>query len=302
MKALRTPEENFADLPNYAFAENYVNVSDTEGGELRMHYLDEGPAEADPILLLHGEPSWSYLYRHMIPVLVEGGNRVIVPDLIGFGKSDKPTEKEDYTYGRHITWTSELLFDHLDLSNITFFGQDWGGLIGLRLVSATPERFSRVVVGNTGLPTGHQPLSDAFMAWQKFSQESPRFDIGTIVNGGCTSDLSEEVVAAYNAPYPDDSYKAGARIFPSLVPTSPDNPESVNNQGAWEVLKRFEKPFLTCFSDSDPVTKGGAAAFLGTVPGTENQNHVTIHAAGHFLQEDKGPELAEIINSFIATN
>jgi len=302
MKALRTPEENFADLQNYAFAENYVNVSDTEGGELRMHYLDEGPAEADPILLLHGEPSWSYLYRHMIPVLVEGGNRVIVPDLIGFGKSDKPTEKEDYTYGRHITWTSELLFDHLDLSNITFFGQDWGGLIGLRLVSAAPERFSRVVVGNTGLPTGRQPLSDAFMAWQKFSQESPRFDIGTIVNGGCTSDLSEEVIAAYNAPYPDDSYKAGARIFPSLVPTSPDNSESVNNQEAWEVLKRFEKPFLTCFSDSDPVTKGGAAAFLGTVPGTENQNHVTIHAAGHFLQEDKGPELAEIINSFIATN
>ena len=300
MKALRTPEECFADLPEYAFAENYVNVSDTEGGQLRMHYLDEGPSEADPILLLHGEPSWSYLYRHMIPVLVAAGHRVVVPDLVGFGKSDKPSEKEDYTYARHITWVSELLFDSLNLSNSTFFGQDWGGLIGLRLVAASPERFSRVVVGNTGLPTGHQPLSPAFMAWQKFSQESHHFDIGKIVSGGCVSDFSEEVTSAYNAPFPDDTYKAGARIFPSLVPTTPDNPESKNNQKAWEVLKRFEKPFLTCFSDSDPVTKGGEAAFVGTVPGTENQQHVKIKNAGHFLQEDNGPELAEIINEFIS--
>ncbi len=302
MKTLRTPEECFADLPGYNFAENYVNVSDTEGGQLRMHYLDEGPSEADPILLLHGEPSWSYLYRHMIPVLVAAGHRVVVPDLVGFGKSDKPSEKEDYTYARHITWVSELLFDSLDLSNITFFGQDWGGLIGLRLVAASPERFSRVVIGNTGLPTGDGPLSSAFMAWQKFSQESPHFDIGKIVGGGCVSDFSEGVTSAYNAPFPDDTYKAGARIFPSLVPTTPDNPESKNNQEAWEVLKRFEKPFLTCFSDSDPVTKGGESAFIGRVSGTENQQHVTIEDAGHFLQEDKGPELAEIINEFISRN
>jgi len=234
-------------------------------------------------------------------LLVAAGHRVIVPDLVGFGRSDKPTKQTDYSYARHVAWTSALVIDHLDLSDITYFGQDWGGLIGLRLVAAQPHRFARVVIGNTGLPTGAGAPSDAFLAWQKFSQESPVFPIGDIVNGGCTSDLSPEVIAAYDAPFPDDSYKAGARIFPALVPTSPDDPEAPANQAAWKVLAGFDRPFLTCFSDRDQITKGGDAPFIAKVPGAQGQSHVTIEGAGHFLQEDKGPQLAEVIIAFIAS-
>jgi haloalkane dehalogenase len=299
-QTLRTPDERFACLPDYPFEPNYAEIPDGDDGTLRVHYLDQGPAEAAPVLLLHGEPSWSFLYWHMIPPLVAAGHRVVVPDLVGFGRSDKPTATTDYSYARHIAWMSALLFDDLDLHDITFFGQDWGGLVGLRLVAAQPGRYARVVVGNTGLPTGEGAPSDAFLAWQKFSQESPQFPIGNIVNGGCATDLPPDVIAAYDAPFPDDTYKAGARIFPSFVPTSPDDPESAPNKHAWTVLSEFDKPFLVCFSDRDPVTKGGDAPFLAKVPGAQGQPHTTIAGAGHFLQEDQGPQLARVIVEFIA--
>jgi haloalkane dehalogenase len=301
MDLLRTPDDRFVGLPGFPFAPHYAVIDDGEGGELRVHYLDEGPADSSPVLLLHGEPSWCYLYRHMIPLLVEAGHRVIAADLVGFGRSDKPTATDDYSFARHVAWTSSLVFDTLDLRDITYFGQDWGGLIGLRLVAADPARFARVVIGNTGLPTGHGPLSEAFMAWQKFSRETELFPVGTIVNGACVADLPAEVVAAYDAPFPDDSYKAGARIFPSFVPTAPDDPASADSLAAWDVLKTFDKPFLCAFSDSDPVTAGGEAAFIRAVPGAAGQPHMTIENAGHFLQEDAGPELARVINDFIAS-
>ena len=301
MKSLRTPDDRFAGLPDFPFAPHYVDIADGEGATLRVHYLDEGPSDAAPILLMHGEPSWSFLYRHMIPALVAAGHRCVAPDLIGFGRSDKPTATTDYSYARHVAWMSEALFDKLDLHDITFFGQDWGGLIGLRLVAAQPERYTRVVIGNTGLPTGEGKTSDAFMAWQKFSKESPTFPIGNIVSNGCAAKLSAEVVAAYDAPFPDDTYKAAARIFPSLVPTTPADPAHDDNMAAWEVLKRFDRPFLCAFSDQDAVTKGGEGVFLRGVPGTAGQPHITVVGGGHFLQEDKGPELAQIIIDFIAS-
>jgi haloalkane dehalogenase len=299
MRSLRTPDERFADLPDYAFAPHYLEVDDGEGGRLRVHYLDEGPPEAAPVLLLHGEPSWSYLYRHMVPVLVAAGHRCVVPDLVGFGRSDKPSEPGDYTYAGHVAWMRQALFVELDLRDITFFGQDWGGLIGLRLVAEHPDRYARVVVGNTGLPTGDGRLTDAFVTWQTFARESPTFPIGRIVDGGCTTQLPPEIVAAYDAPFPDDTYKAGARQFPSLVPTSPDDPAAAANRAAWEVLRRFERPFLCAFSDSDAITRGGDAVFLREVPGSAGLPHTTIAGGGHFLQEDRGPELARVIADFI---
>lgn len=295
MKALRTPDDRFANLPDFPFQPHYATTSDG----LRVHYLDEGPRDADPVLLLHGEPTWSYLYRTMIPVLVDAGHRCVAPDLVGFGRSDKPTEPGDYSYQRLVDWMSAVVFDELKLDRITFFGQDWGGLVGLRLVCARPQRFARVVVANTGLPTGDRPPGEAFMAWQKFSREAAEFPIGRIISGGCTSKLDEAVIAAYDAPFPDDTYKAGARTLPSLVPTGKDDPAHEANTKAWEVLRSFDKPFLCAFSDSDPITKGGERQFLGHVAGAEGQPHTTIEGGGHFLQEDKGPELARVIADFI---
>jgi haloalkane dehalogenase len=296
----RTPDESFADLPDYPFEPHYAVIDDGEGGTLRVHYLDEGPADAPPVLLLHGEPSWSFLYRKMIGPLVAAGHRVVVPDLVGFGRSDKPTAQSDYTYARHVAWMDELLFGHLDLDQITFFGQDWGGLVGLRLVAAHPDRYDRVAIGNTGLPTGEGKMSDAFLAWQNFAATTDNFPVGFIINGGTATDLSPEVIAGYDAPFPVEEAKAGARVFPSLVPTRPDDPGAVDNRTAWEVLDRFDKPFLTCFSDQDPITGGGDAVFLRRVPGTNGQAHTTIEGGGHFLQEDRGPELATVLVDFIA--
>jgi len=296
MKVLRTPDERFASVPDFPFDPHYAETADG----LRVHYLDEGPREGAPVLLMHGEPTWSYLYRKMIPALVDAGHRCIAPDLVGFGRSDKPADPDDYTYQRHVDWMSAVLFDRLDLRDVTFFGQDWGGLVGLRLVAAQPDRFGRVVVGNTGLPTGDRPPNEAFLAWQRFSRESPEFPIGSIISNGCASRLSPEVVAAYDAPFPDDSYKAGARQFPSLVPTSPDDPAHDANNRAWEVLRRFDRPFLCAFSDGDPITRGSERQFIGHVPGADGQPHVTIEGAGHFLQEDKGSELARVIADFMA--
>ena len=297
MKLLRTPDDRFASLPDFSFEPHYVELRDG----VRVHHLDEGPSDAAPVLLLHGEPSWSYLYRKMIPGLVAAGHRCVVPDLVGFGRSDKPSEQDDYTYQRHVDWMQELVFEHLDLRDITFFGQDWGGLVGLRLVAADPDRFARVVVSNTGLPTADRPPTEAFLAWQKFSQETPVFPVGKLIAGGCTTKLDAEVVAAYDAPFPDDTYLAGARRFPTLVPTSTDDPAHAANTEAWEVLRRFDKPFLCAFGDSDPITKGGERAFIGHVPGTEGQPHTTIEGGGHFIQEDRGPELAALIAGFIAS-
>jgi haloalkane dehalogenase len=301
MKSLRTPDERFTHLPDYDFSPNYLQVDDTEGGQLRIHYLDEGPSDAAPVLLLHGEPSWSFLYRKMIPILTGAGHRVIAPDLLGFGRSDKPTQRKDYTYQRHIDWVLSVI-EQLNLKNITLVCQDWGGLIGLRLVAENTERFSRVVAANTMLPTGDNKTPDAFFSWQQFSQEIEQFPAGGIIKGATTTELSQAVIDAYDAPYPDESFKEGARQFPMLVPTTPDNPASEKNRQAWEVLKQWQKPFLTAFSDSDPITAGGAQLMQKLIPGTENQTHKTIKNGGHFLQEDQGEALADVVVQFIADN
>jgi haloalkane dehalogenase len=301
MDVSRTPDAAFADLPDFPFAPHHVEVDSGDGGTLRVHHLDEGPADAPPVLLMHGEPSWSFLYRHVIPPLVAAGHRVIAPDLIGFGRSDKPTSTDDYTYARHVEWMRQALFDRLDLRDITYFGQDWGGLVGLRLVAADPDRFARVAIGNTGLPTGDGRPSEAFLAWQRFSQETDVFPVGMIIDGGCTTDLAPEVIAAYDAPFPDEASKAGARIFPTLVPTTPEDPAAPDNRAAWEVLERFEKPFLLAFSDADPITGGGDRVFREKVPGAAGQAHVTIEGGGHFLQEDRGAELGAVLVDFIAS-
>ena len=303
MDFVRTPDDRFADLPDYPFAPHYVDVPAGDGtdGTLRLHYVDEGPADAaETVLMLHGEPSWSFLYRKMIPVITAAGHRAVAPDLIGFGKSDKPTPRTEYTYQRHVDWLRSALLDQLDLRNITLVCQDWGGLLGLRLVAEHPDRFARVVAANTFLPTGDRDPGDAFKAWQKFSQEVPQLPVGTIVNGGCTTDLAPEVVAAYDAPFPDESYKEGARQFPVLVPTSPDDPAAVPNRKAWEVLSAWEKPVLTAFSDSDPITAGADRHLRTLIPGAKDQPHTTIVGGGHFLQEDKGEDLAKVVADFIA--
>ncbi|MEM7332830.1 MAG: haloalkane dehalogenase [Chloroflexota bacterium] len=294
MKAVRTPEARFENIPDYPFSPHFSDVGDG----LQMHYVDEGPKAGKPILLMHGEPSWSFLYRKMIPVFVAKGYRVLAPDLIGFGKSSKPTEMGDYTYARHIEWTMRW-FEQLDLNDVAYFGQDWGGLVGLRLVTAVPEKFSHIFVGNTGLPTGDHKMPEAFLKWQQFSQNAPHFPTGAILQNSTVSLLTDDEVAAYEAPYPDDSYMAGARIFPSLVPTTPDNAESDNNRKAWQVLAQWEKPLVTLFSDSDPITKGGERPFQKLVPGAKHELHQIIEGAGHFLQEDKGPEIAQIMIDII---
>jgi haloalkane dehalogenase len=300
MELLRTPDERFADLPGFPFAPHYVEVPTGDGDQtLRIHHLDEGPADGPVALLLHGEPTWSYLYRHMIPVLVDRGVRCIAPDLVGFGRSDKPAHREDVTYARMVEWLRAALFDQLDLSGLTLFGQDWGALIGLRLVAENTDRFDRVVLSNGGLPTGDQRIGKAFLAWLDFSQNAEQFPIGGIIDGGCTSDLTPEVVAAYDAPFPDDTYKEAARQMPSLVPIDPDNPAAVANRAAWDVLQTWEKPFLLAFSDADPITAGADAPFRKLVPGTEGQPHTTIEGAGHFVQEDAGPQLATIVADLI---
>jgi haloalkane dehalogenase len=298
VEILRTPDDRFADLPGYDFEPHYVEVTGAEDTPVRMHYLDEGMPDAPVVLLLHGEPSWSYLYRHMVPVLVEAGLRAVAIDLVGFGRSDKPSRRTDYTYQAHVDWVRAAI-DGIGLTDITLVCQDWGGLIGLRLVGEEPDRFSRVVAANTFLPTGDRPPGKAFLAWQQFSQQTPVFDAGAIVNGGCTTALSEDVIAAYNAPFPDESFKEGARQFPTLVPTSPDDPATPANRAAWESLGRFEKPFLCAFSDSDPITRGGDRVLATHVPGARGHEPVTITDAGHFLQEDKGAELAAVVVAFV---
>jgi len=304
MDILRTPDGRFDALPGYGFEPHYVDVPAGDGRRsLRVHHLDEGDRHAgETVLLMHGEPSWCYLYRTMVPVLAEAGYRVVAPDLVGFGRSDKPAARDEYTYARHVEWMRAALFDGLGLSGLTLVGQDWGGLIGLRLVAEHPDRFRRVVAANTGLPTGDTDMGEAFLAWQRFSQEVPEMHIGRIVKGGCRSELSAEVIAAYDAPFPDESYKEGARQFPTLVPTRPDDPASEANRRAWEVLRGFGKPFLCAYSDGDAITRGADKLFLEQVPGAKGQPHTTIAGGGHFLQEDRGPVLARVVADFVRTN
>lgn len=301
MEFLTTPEQSFKNISDFNYAANFIQVDDNEGGLLKLHYIDEGLKDAEVVLMLHGEPSWSYLYRKMITPLVDAGYRVIAPDLIGFGKSDKPTKRSDYTYQRHLDWVRQVIIQ-LRLKDITLVCQDWGGLIGLRLVAEHPDLFARVLAANTMLPTGDHGANEAFLKWQKFSQEVEVFPVAGIIKGATVTPLSAEVLAAYNAPFPDETYKAGVRQFPLLVPTTPDDPASAANRLAWQSLQQFTKPFLTAFSDSDPVTAGGDKIMQKLIPGCHGQIHTTIEQGGHFLQEDQGEKLAEVLLTFMQAN
>ena len=277
---LRTPESRFAGLPDYPFAANHHQVTDA----LRLHYVDVGPRDAAPVLMLHGEPTWSYLYRHVITPVAAAGHRVLAPDLIGFGKSDKPALREAHTYAGQVAWIRHWI-EALDLRDITLVCQDWGSLIGLRLAAESPQRFSRIIMGNGGLPTGDTPMPIAFRVWRSFARFSPWFPIGRIVQGGTKRRLTDAERAAYDAPFPSAAYKAAARVYPLLVPSAPDNPASEANRKAWQVLERWEKPFICCYSDGDPITRGIDRMFRDRVPGTRGQPHTTLHG-GHFMQED----------------
>jgi haloalkane dehalogenase len=294
----RTPDERFARLPDYPFAAHYIEIADNRLGALRMHYLDEGPRDAPIILLLHGEPSWSYLYRKMIPLLVAAGFRCIAPDLIGFGKSDKPAQKSDYSYATHVGWVSAFL-NQLNLSAVTLFCQDWGGLIGLRVVAAYPDHFARLVISNTALPEGKTgEFNRAFTNWRFFAKYAPVLPVGRILDKGSARGCDAATRAAYDAPFPDRRYKAGARIFPKLVPTEPNNPGAIDNCAAWAVLEQFTRPALTLFGDADPVTLGWEKRFQARIPGARGQSHKIIRNAGHFIQEDAPEELAGAIIAF----
>ena len=294
MKLLRTPDERFASVPDFPFAPRYVEI---EGG-LRVHYVDEGPRDAPVVLMLHGEPTWSFLYRKVIPPVVGAGLRAIAPDLVGFGRSDKPAAREDYTYERHVAWMRAAV-EALDLRHVTLVCQDWGGLVGLRLAAEVPERFDAIVAANTFLPTGDRRPGDAFFAWRDFSQNAPELPVAKIVTTGCRRPLSEAAQAAYDAPFPDESYKAGARQFPMLVPVSPDDPAAAANRRAWEVLGRWDKPFVTIFGDSDPITRGADRLLQAAIPGAGGQPHATLENVGHFIQEDAGEELGARVAALV---
>lgn len=297
MEILRTPDACFANLSGWPFEPRYTAITDPDGTSLRVHYVDEGPADGPVVLLMHGEPTWSYLYRKVIPGLVAKGCRVFAPDLIGFGRSDKPARREDYTYERHVAWMSQWLTG-LDLTDVTLFCQDWGGLIGLRLVAAFPERFAGLVISNTGLPVG-AGLSEGFSAWLEFSQNVPELPIGSIVNGGAARELAADEIAAYDAPFPDERYKEGARQFPALVPITPGHASVAENKVAWQVLAQFDKPVITAFSDGDAITRGGELAFQTRIPGAARQAHTTLRG-GHFVQEDSPDAIVTLISGLVA--
>ena len=290
---LRTPDDCFKDLPDFAYTPHYTQV-----GGLRVAHIDEGPRDAPVVLLMHGEPTWSFLYRKMIPVLLAAGFRVVAPDLVGFGRSDKPARPSDYSYANHVRWMNAWLAAN-DLRRITLFCQDWGSLIGLRMVVDAPQRFDRIVLANGGLPTGTSAIPFAFKVWRAFARFSPWFPIGRIVKAGCAQGLTPQELAAYNAPFPTRRHRIAARLFPGFVPTRPDDPERENNERAWEFFKRWDKPFLTLFSNRDPVTRGGHRIWHQLVPGAQGQPHAVTRGAGHFLQEDKGAEVAQAIVAFI---
>ena len=291
MRALRTPQDRFAALPDFGYPPRYADV-----GGLRMAYVAAGPPDGEPVLLLHGEPSWSFLYRKVLPVLADAGLRAIAADLVGFGRSDKPAEMSDHSYARHVEWVRALAFDALGLSGVTLVGQDWGGLIGLRLVAEHPGRFARVVAANTGLPTGDHPMPEIWLRFREVVRTAPVLGISRLVQAGCRSVLAGEVLAAYEAPFPDESFKAGPRVMPSLVPTTPGDPASAANRAAWQQLSAWDKPFLVAFSDSDPITGAMAPILKAAVPSAAE---TVIEGAGHFLQEDAGERLGTVIADFI---
>jgi haloalkane dehalogenase len=294
MKVLRTPEARFADLPGFGYAPRYADVDG-----LRLAYVETGPADGEPVLLLHGEPSWSFLYRTVMPVLADAGLRAIAADLVGFGRSDKPSEPADHSFARHVEWIRALAFDHLGLRGLTLVGQDWGGLIGLRLVAEHPDRFARVVASNTGLPTGDVPMPDVWLRFRQVVRTAPELSVSRLVQSGCQGTLSPEVLAAYEAPFPDPSYAAAVRAMPELVPTTPDDPASAANRAAWGRLAAWDKPFLVAFSDRDPITASMAPVLKDTVPGAAGLEHPVIAGAGHFLQEDAGERLGAVIAGFV---
>ncbi|MBW0015457.1 haloalkane dehalogenase [Mycobacterium sp.] len=291
MDVLRTPDSRFDNLEGYPFVANYVDVAASDTQPLRMHFLDEGPADGPPIVLLHGEPTWSYLYRTMIPPLADAGHRVLAPDLIGFGRSDKPSRVEDYTYLRHVEWLTSW-FEQLRLKDVTLFVQDWGSLIGLRIAAEQGDRVGRLVVANGFLPTAHQRTPPAFYAWRAFARYSPVLPAGRLVAAGTVRRVPAKVRAGYDAPYPDKTYQAGARAFPQLVPTSPDDPAIPANRAAWDSLGNWEKPFLSIFGTRDPILGRADRPLIKHIPGAAGQPHARINAS-HFIQEDAGPELAE---------
>jgi haloalkane dehalogenase len=300
METLRTAEDRFAELPEFPYSPRYCEVPDQDGGTLRMAFVENGPAEANPVLMLHGEPSWSFLYRRMMPVLAAAGHRVICPDLVGFGRSDKPTRIEDHTYARHVEWIRALAFDVLDLKQVTLVGQDWGGLIGLRVAAEHPDRFSRIVVANTGLPTGDLPMPDIWWSFRNAIEGASELQVGRFVEAGCRRPISETVRAAYDAPFPDESYKVAVRAMPLLIPTTPDDPASAPNRAAWKALSASATPMLVAFSDGDPITGAMAPIFSSQMRGARDIEHPVIANAGHFLQEDAGEELADAIVRFLA--
>ncbi len=297
MRILRTPDERFSQLPGFDYEPRYADV-----GGLRMCYVEAGPAGGEPVLLLHGEPSWSFLYRKVIPVLAEAGLRAIAPDMIGFGRSDKPAEIGDHSYARHVEWMRALAFDALGLRAVTLVGQDWGGLIGLRLVAEHGDRFARVVAANTGLPTGDHPMPEVWLRFREVVRTSPDLSISRLVRSGCQTTLPDEVLAAYDAPFPWPEFTAGPRAMPGLVPTTPDDPASAANRAAWDKLAAWDKPFLVAFSDRDPITAAMAPVFRQLIPGTAGLDHPVLSGAGHFLQEDAGDRLAEEIVAFVAAH
>lgn len=300
----RTPDHCFDNLPDFPFQPNYM---DCDG--YRMHYLDEGEANTEPVLMLHGEPTWSFLYRKMIPLVAAAGLRVVVPDLIGFGRSDKPAEISTHSYAFHVANIKHFI-ESLDLQNITLVCQDWGSLIGLRVAAENESRFARIVVANGGLPTGDHGRTDAFMKWKaavEKMQQAGYMPVGKIVSRDpadpkAAPKFGEDVMAAYEAPFPNGRYMAGPLAMPMLVPISPDNPATEANRAAWEVFKAWQKPLLTAFSDGDPITAGGERVFQKLVPGAQGQDHVTIEGGYHFLQEDKGTEFAQAVIRFIESN
>ncbi len=300
MDTLRTPDDRFADLPGFDLTPSYADVPDGEGGTLRMAYVETGPADGPVALLLHGEPSWSFLYRDVLAVLGEAGVRAVAPDLVGFGRSDKPTRPADHSYARHLEWVRALAFDVLDLRDVTLVGQDWGGLIGLRLVAENPDRFARVVAANTGLPTGDRDMPEVWWRFRDAVAKAERLDVGRLVAAGCARPMDTAVRAAYDAPFPDETYKAGPRVMPTLVPTAPDDPATEANRAAWVGLTRWERPFLVAFSDSDPITAAMGPILQRSVPGAAGRSHPVVENAGHFLQEDAGAELGRLVAEFVA--
>lgn len=296
MNILRTPDARFTDLPGYPWAPRYVQLD-----ALRMHYVEDGPAQGAPVLMLHGEPTWSYLYRKMIPVFADAGYRAIAPDLIGFGRSDKPGAIGDYSYQRHVDWVLAFI-EALDLRDITLVCQDWGSLIGLRLAAEHPERFARISVGNGALPTASAALKIplAFKLWRAYAVHTPWFPVGRIVAALCSSRPDAAIRAAYDAPFPDETYKAGARAFPRLVPTDQNDPAIPANRAAWAALGRWEKPFLTVFGARDPILGRADRALQQHIPGARNQPHARL-PANHFLQEDVGEDWAQRIAAWMRT-